>query len=181
MWDDGREPEIDGAALPLAAAEALTSERLTLAPLSVDDAQEMYLVLAEPDLYRFTGDAAPDLGELERRFALQCADSPDPEVAWRNWIIRLPEDGRAVGFVQATVTGDVAAIAWLTGVPWQGRGIASEATTTMCAWLVTQGIERFVAHIHPAHHASAKVARAVGLTPTGELDADGERIWGSTS
>lgn len=51
----------------------------------------------------------------------------------------------------------------------------------MCAWMATQGIGRLIAHIHPDHHASAKVARAVGLTPTGELDADGERIWAGPS
>lgn len=103
--------KIDGAALPIAAAEVLTSERLILTPLSVNDAQEMHPVLADPQLYRFTGGAAPSLEELERRFTLQCADSPEPEVAWRNWITRLAEDGRAVGFVQTTVTGDLATIA----------------------------------------------------------------------
>lgn len=37
-----------GAALPIAPAEVLTSDRLVLTPLSVDDAREMQLVLANP-------------------------------------------------------------------------------------------------------------------------------------
>lgn len=166
--------------MPLAAAEVLISDRLTLMPLSVEDASEMQPVLAEPELYRFTGGSPPDLEQLERRFTLQCADSPEPAVAWRNWIVRRSEDGRAVGFVQATVTGDLAAVAWLIGVPWQGQGIASEATAAMCTWLAARGIARLEAHIHPDHHASAKVARAVGLSPTGQLDADGEHVWART-
>lgn len=177
----GVKAKIDGDALPIAAAEDLTTDRLALTPLSVNDAYEVHLLLADPELYQFTGGAAPTLENLERRFIMQCADSPEPGVAWRNWIIRLHEDGRAVGFVQATVTGHQAAVAWLTGVPWQGQGIASEATTAMCTWLTTQGIERLVAHIHPDHRASAKVARAAGLTRTAELDPDGKRLWASTS
>lgn len=39
--------EIDGAALPIVAAEVLTSDRLTLTPLSVNDADEMHRALAE--------------------------------------------------------------------------------------------------------------------------------------
>lgn len=129
--------------------------------------------------YEFTGGAAPSLEQLERRFTVQCAGSQEPGVVWLNWIIRRHEDGQAIGFVQATVTGDLAAIAWLVGLPWQRRGIASEATAGMCAWLAAQGVERLVAHINPDHHASARVARAVGLTPTGEFDADGKRVWSS--
>jgi RimJ/RimL family protein N-acetyltransferase len=161
------------------AAEVLTTDRLTLTPLAVTDAQEMHPVLCEPELYRFTGGEAPTLQQVERRFTVQCAGTLEPGVVWHNWIIRLREVGTAVGYVQATVTGDVAAIAWLVGLPWPRQRIATEATTAMCTWLSTHGVEQFVAHIRPDHHASAKVAHAVGLAPTAELDADGERIWSS--
>jgi RimJ/RimL family protein N-acetyltransferase len=167
----------EGPTLSLAPAEVLTTDRLSLTPLAVNDADEMHAVLAHPELYRFTGGAAPSRHELERRYTLQCAGSPDPEVTWCNWIIRLLDRSQAVGYVQATVTGDLAAIAWLVGVPWQRQGIATEATLAMCTWLGNQGVERLVAHIHPDHEASAEVARAVGLAPTAEMDADGERIW----
>jgi RimJ/RimL family protein N-acetyltransferase len=163
--------------LPIAAVEVVVSDRLRLTPLTVDDAPEMHPVLAEPDLYVFTGESVPSPEQLERRYRVQCAGSPEPDVAWCNWIIRLSEDGRAVGFVQATVSEDKAVIAWLVGVPWQRRGFATEATIAMCTWLAAEGIERLVAHIHPGHHASARIAHALGMTPTAELDAEGERIW----
>jgi RimJ/RimL family protein N-acetyltransferase len=170
----------EGVGLPVPAAEVLASDRLRLTPLRVDDATEMLPVLAEPLLYRFTGGSAPSLEELERCYILQCTDSPEPGVAWRNWIVRLSEDGQAVGFVQATVTDEVAALAWVVGLRWQRQGIATEATTAVCRWLATVGIERLEAHIHPEHRASARIAQAVGLSPTGEVDADGEEIWAGT-
>lgn len=46
---------------------------------------------------------------------------------WHNGIVRLRAERAAVGFVQATITGDTADVAWLIGVPWQRRGIAIEA------------------------------------------------------
>lgn len=134
-------------------------------------------MLSAGELYDFTGGTPPSLDDLERRYAAQVAGSPDEGERWHNWVIRLLESGSAVGFVQATVTSDTAQIAWLVGVPWQRKGVATEATIALCGWLHARGARRVVAHIHPDHLASARVARAAELTPTGEFDADGEQIW----
>lgn len=155
----------------------LTTTRLDLSPLQASDAQEMHPVLASPDLYRFTGGSPPTVQQLRDRYESQVAGPASLDDAWHNWIIRLRDERTAVGFVQATVSRDTADIAWLVGVAWQGRGIATEATSAMCGWLAAQGITRFVAHIHPDHVASARVAASAGLAPTDHLDPDGERIW----
>jgi RimJ/RimL family protein N-acetyltransferase len=137
----------------------------------------MASVLADESLYLFTGGGPPTLPELEARYRAQVAGSSWVDQLWHNWVIRLAETGAAVGFVQATVTGDTADVAWVVGVPWQGRGIAVEAGGGMCDWLSTVGVVRLLAHIHPDHHASSRVATSLGLRSTGELDADGEMIW----
>jgi RimJ/RimL family protein N-acetyltransferase len=158
-------------------ADVLTTDRLVLARLRVSDARAMQAVLAEPALYRFTGGSPPSLEELEQRYRAQIAGPDAPDVSWHNWIVRLRAEGSAAGFVQATVTGDTADVAWLIGVSWQRRGIAVEAAFAVCDWLSTRGVRRLTAHIHPDHVASAKVARRLGMVATGALDSDGERIW----
>jgi RimJ/RimL family protein N-acetyltransferase len=81
---------------------------------------------------------------------------------------------------QATITGRTggraAEIAWVVGVQWQGRGIATEAAGGLVGWLAGRGTQVITAHIHPEHHASAAVAAAAGLSPTGEMH-DGEVLW----
>ena len=93
-------------------------------------------------------------------------------------MVRRREDGRAVGTVQATVTdaGRRAEVAWVIGLPWQGRGLASRAARVMVDWLEHRGALRITAHVHPEHAASQRVARAVGLTPSDDF-VDGERRW----
>jgi len=137
----------------------------------------MVTVLADPDLYRFTGGTPPDPEELERRYRAQVAGAAASGEAWHNWILRRRSDDQAVGYVQATVTGSRADVAWLVGVPWQRQGYATEATRAMCDWLVGSGVGHLTAHIHPDHDASARVAAAVGLTRTAVIDEDGERLW----
>ncbi len=94
-------------------------------------------------------------------------------------MLRLRDGGELIGTVQATVTGTAAELAWVVAVPHQGSGYAREAATAVRNWLRGCGVERFVAHVHPEHAASAAVARALGLAPTDTV-VDGEIRWSGT-
>src|SRR5689334_9311635 len=102
-------------------------------------------------MYRFTGGSVPTLAQLRDRFTRQTGPTPDG-TEWRNWVARA--DGVAVGVVQATVIGDGAEVAWEIGVPWQGRGYATEATRAVVDELVRSGVTEIRANIHPDHAAS---------------------------
>ncbi|MEU4544496.1 GNAT family N-acetyltransferase [Nonomuraea dietziae] len=157
----------------------MSEDRISLTPLTVADADEMVDVLSDERLYTFTGGSAPTLDGLRARYTRQVAGhSPDGVEEWHNWIVRRGGDGRAVGYVQATITeqGRRAEIAWVIGLAWQRRGYASQAATALVAWLFDRGVEHVVAHIHPDHTASAAVAARAGLSPTDRFD-DGERLW----
>lgn len=170
--------------------------RLEFLPLRVDHAEEMADVLADPRLHEFIG-GEPDSAEgLRARYGRMTAGSPRPDEVWLNWVIRLREANRLVGTVQATVVDGVAEIAWVVGTPWQGRGIAREAARRLAESLGAGRmaepvggsaaepvrnpskvpVDVLVAHIHPDHHASAAVARAAGLAPTGQWH-EGEVRW----
>jgi RimJ/RimL family protein N-acetyltransferase len=161
----------------MATTPLLRTDRLLLHPLRVADAVDMVPVLADESLHVFTGGGPPTLPELRARYRAQVAGSPSTDQVWHNWVIRLAGTDEAVGFVQATVSGDIADVAWVIGIPWQGQGLAVEAGGSMCRWLLDSGIERLLAHIHPDHLASTGVARTLGFRSTGELDADGEMVW----
>lgn len=155
----------------------LRTDRLVLSPLEPADAHEMVAVLEDPALYEFIGGAAPSLEELGSRYRIQVAGPSASDQVWHNWILRLIPSQTAVGFGQATVSGNSSDVAWLVGTRWQGQGLATEAVIEMCRWLTSSGTERLTAHIHPDHLASGRVAAAAGLQPTDEIDDDGEVVW----
>ncbi|MHA3704866.1 GNAT family N-acetyltransferase [Jatrophihabitans sp. YIM 134969] len=157
----------------------LTTARLRLEPLRVDDAAEMADVLADPALYRFTGGHPPGPDSLRRRYTAQVVGgSPDGRQQWLNWIVRDLTTGAAVGFVQATVERGTADVAWVIGSAHQGRGFATEAAAVVVDRLREQGVDVVRAYVHPGHLASAAVARAAGLVVTGRV-VDGEVEWRS--
>ena len=143
-------------------------------PLQVEYAGEMTNVLSDPDLYTFTGGEPPSADTLEARYRRQLAGPDRTDEQWFNWVIR--HDDELVGYVQTTLTGSTAEIAWVIGTGWQGHGYAKEAARGLVTWLNARGIQRIVAHVHPDHAASAAVTAAAGLTRTEQLD-DGEYLW----
>ncbi|WP_216827086.1 MULTISPECIES: GNAT family N-acetyltransferase [Streptomyces] len=160
--------------------EAVHTDRLTLLPLRTGHAEEMAAVLSDPALHAFTGGTPEDARALRARYARWVSGSPDPGTTWCNWVVRLDEEAALTGTVQATVAHDgrgaAAEIAWVVGTPWQRRGIATEAARALVAWLHRHGVHTVVAHIHPDHTASAAVAAAAGLAPTGQWH-EGEARW----
>ena len=92
--------------------------------------------------------------------------------------MRERSTGAAVGFVQATVgvATRTADVAWVVGVPFQGRGYAREAAGAMVVRLREEDVARVTAHIHPDNAPSQGVARALGFVPTTTV-VDGEVRW----
>jgi RimJ/RimL family protein N-acetyltransferase len=158
----------------------ITTPRLIVRPLAVDDADEMVHVLADPVLHEFTGGAPLSLDELRARYERWSCGSGSDDEAWLNWIVIRAEDSVAVGTLQATVVrsvdGHTAYIAWTIGVEWQGQGFAVEAATALVKRSMDCDVTSVVAHVHPDHHASAAVARRAGLRRTSDM-VDGEMVW----
>jgi RimJ/RimL family protein N-acetyltransferase len=158
----------------------ITTERLSLVPLRVKDADEMAGVLDDERLHEFTGGRPATVDELRAHYERLVAGPARPDEAWLNWIVRRRADKQPVGTVQATLTsragGRRANVAWVIGTRWQSQGFASEAARALVEWLQDQGTQEIVAYVHADNHASAAVATRAGLEPTDD-QVDGEQVW----
>lgn len=164
------------------AAAPLRSARLMLEPLELGHADEAFDAFDDPRLHTYTGGQPASLDELRARFARQVVGrSADGSQGWLNWMLRRQDTDQLVGTVQATLSLDEddglqAELAWVVASDQQGRGYASEAAVAVAGWLREHAVGILIADIHPEHHASAGVARAVGLHATATV-VDGEVRW----
>ena len=144
-------------------------------------AAELAPLLDDTALHEFTGGAPLSAAALAARYArLAVRRSPAGDQMWGNWVVRVRATGMVAGTVQATLpAGGPAAgpaeVAWVVVRPAQGRGYATEAARSLVALLHEAGWT-VVAHIHPGHLASQRVARSAGLSPTADV-RDGEIRW----
>lgn len=157
----------------------LRTDRLSIVPVEadvLDDAQALFDVLADPVLGWWTGEEAPaDVDEVRDRIRAWTEHEPDDQ-RWHNWIARRIDDDEPVGYVQATVMGTRARLAWVVRADAQRQGYATEAATAVLSRLSADGVGTFEATIAAGHHASEGVAWHLGMEATDEVE-DGERVW----
>ena len=166
--------------VPEDEAWTLESDRLVLSPMVRDDAEDLFGLLRDPALRRFTGGAPPaSADDLREGIGLrESRRSPERDELWLNWTLRLRSSGEAVGYVQAGVGERGADLAWVVGTPFQNRGYATEAGRRAADWIYEQfEVSELRAAIHPDHAASRKVAARIGMQPSGEITAGGEELW----
>jgi|GEM_PF-473287 len=165
--------------LPETAAQEICTARLEQTPMLRAHAAALFPVLDDEALHEFTGGAPP--ASVETLAALyarrETRRSPDGKQLWLNWLLRRRDDGRALGFTQATVHPGRAYVAWVVGTSNQGQGYATEAAAALVRWLTqTLGVPEVRACVHPEHGASQRVAQHAGLHRTPAIE-DGEEVW----
>jgi RimJ/RimL family protein N-acetyltransferase len=176
-----RHPPEDTVGVVVDPGHGWCTARLGIEPLTRSHAEELFAVLNDPHLHEFTGGSPLPLAALADRYTrLESRRSPDGTEVWCNWVLRERNTGVAVGTVQATLPADGpvsghAEVAWVVARRVQGRGYASEAAISLVDHLRSAGWA-VVAHVHPEHLASQRVACKAGLRPTEHVVA-GEVRW----
>src|SRR3954451_23676042 len=92
----------------------LRTERLRLQPVRSGHAEALADALSDPAVYAFTGGTPEDATWWRSRLAfLEGGRSPEGQELWLNWAIQLPATAEIVGYVQATVAGTSADVAYV--------------------------------------------------------------------
>jgi RimJ/RimL family protein N-acetyltransferase len=109
--------------------KALTTARLYLEPLEPRHAELMFRGLSDLDLYEFLDHGPPrDVDDLRVRYERWAGRvSPDGRRTWLSWALSLRDTPDSVGYVQATVEGGGAEIAYVLFRDFRGQGLAREA------------------------------------------------------
>jgi len=113
--------------------QTITAAELVLQPLTVADADTMFGVLSDPQVYRYLDYGAPPSVEHLRDVYAKLArrKSPDGSQLWLNWVVRQP-GATPMGYVQATVSPPGTAwVAYVLSSKYWGRGYARMATQAM--------------------------------------------------
>lgn len=162
--------------IPEPPIRPLETPRLVLEPQVAAHADEMFVVLSDPAIYEFENAPPASAEALRERYrALEVRRSPDGEQLWLNWVVRLQDGGVAIGYVQATVLPDAAAlVAYEFNSAWWGRGLAHEAVAAAMRELSQHlGVTRYGAVFKTTNERSRRLLARLGMCPA----ARGEFPW----
>ncbi|GBQ28621.1 GNAT family N-acetyltransferase [Gluconacetobacter azotocaptans] len=140
--------------------------------LCPEHALEMFDGLSDPAAYRFLSDDPPDtMAALRSRYTRQAAGrSPDVTQQWLNWVVRRADDGRAAGYIQATIQGDGALIGHQIFPSFWRQGLATAALqATICRLFSTDGVENIAALIDTRNEGSIGLVEKFGFRRIGTV------------
>ncbi|MFZ5669768.1 MAG: GNAT family N-acetyltransferase [Pseudomonadota bacterium] len=166
----------------------LETERLTLTPVTQEDAALIHPIMADPEVMAHMDSAAMDDPDVVEAFIGGLLTEMANEQAFY-WSVRLNEDGRYLGSVDLS---DIdwrhrrAEVGFILGRDAWGRGYGYEAMQAVMAHAASLGFLRLWARTLVGNNASEALLRKLGFEEEGYLrghvDRDGERrdcrLWG---
>lgn len=159
----------------------IETERLVLRRPRAEDAVDLAVAYADPEVVRFIGDggtASP--AEVQEGIATWLE-------RWESWGVSLcslerRDDGRVVGragFLRWDpetweVGGDETELGWLLGREHWGHGYATEAALALRDWAFAErGLTRLISLIAPANLRSIRVAERLGARYERDVEVRG--------
>ena len=150
----------------------LTTERLTLRPLSVTDAPALFAARSDAEVMRYWDwPAQTSVEQVENIIADHFDEVADGNVLW--WVVALTPDGPAIGECDLS---DIdhhhrrAEVGFMFGRPYWGQGYAREAMESVIAHgFGGLGLERLAARLHAGNEASRRLLERLGFTYEGTL------------
>lgn len=158
----------------ISTTPALATERLTLRPWRVDDAQSAVDVFGHAEVTRWLSpdmDRVPDLAAM--RLLLQQWIAEDARLAAPagRWAIERNADGRVVGgalLLPLPPGNEDLEIGWQLHPDCWGNGYASEATYALATWAFSQDVQEIFAVVRPGNARAATTVRHNGMHWVGE-------------
>lgn len=156
----------------------LSGPRLILEPLIAAHADDLFVQLSDPDVLTFVDNVPPPTvaGLRERYRRLESRRSPDGSEEWLNWAVML--DGRAIGFVEATVRADARILlAYGFGRVYWSQGYGTEAVRVLMEFLDAHFAGAlFEATVDERNVASRRLLERLGLVVTDRSDPRNIRL-----
>ncbi|MEU7044505.1 GNAT family N-acetyltransferase [Streptomyces varsoviensis] len=168
----------------------LTTDRLVLRPLRLDDAAAVHAACQEPDIPRWTSVPSPYAREDAEEFIGRASPAGWQDDSTYTLGVFTADEGALVGtmalvrLAQLPAPGHQAEIGYWTAKEQRGRGYTVEAAREMIRWAFEDlGVERLEWHAEAGNEGSRAVALKAGFQMEGtfrsKLVREGTRrdIW----
>lgn len=147
----------------------LTTGRLRLRPLTMDDIDALVPIYTNPEITRYFGASMPDRRAVVRAVERRLTRSLSSGMG--SWVLDL--DGRVAGLCHLWRSRELPAgqpeIGWLLAREFWGRGLATEAARTVLDHARYRlGLPAVWALVHRENKASIAVADRLGMLDMGE-------------
>jgi RimJ/RimL family protein N-acetyltransferase len=157
-------------------AGRLTTERLTLRPWEVDDAEAALAVYGDGGVARWLSpamDTVSDLGAMRLILQQWIAEDQRLFTPAGRWAIERLENKQVIGgavLLPLPPGGEDLEMGWTLRPDAWGQGYAAEAGRSLAQWAFDEGSDEVFAVARPANERAGATARRIGMQWVGETE-----------
>jgi RimJ/RimL family protein N-acetyltransferase len=157
-------------------AKELLTERLTLRPWSVDDAEQALAIYGDDAVAHWLSpamDTVPDMPAMRLVLQQWTAENERLQSPAGRWAIEARSEKRVVGGavpLPLPPRGDDIEMGWQLHPTVWGRGYAAEAGRAIARWAFDEGYDEVLAVARPANTRAQATARRIGMDWVGETE-----------
>jgi len=148
----------------------LKTSRLYIEPLVEKHAELLFELLQDHKIYTFIPEKPPaSISALRKRYKLlEKRKSPSLPQIWLNWALRLRENGKYIGTLQATIDDNKTAfIAYVLSPKFWRQGLAFEACVKLLEFLFAEyQIIKIFADVDKNNKSSINLLTKLGFAIT---------------
>jgi RimJ/RimL family protein N-acetyltransferase len=158
----------------ITTTQVLITERLTLRPWRVDDAQAALDVYGHAEVTRWLSpdmDQVPDLAAMPLLLQQWIAEDARLAAPAGRWAIQRNHDDRVIGgaiLLPLPPGNEDLEIGWQLHPDAWGNGYASEATHALATWAFSRDVQEIFAVVRPGNARAAATVRHNGMHWVGE-------------
>ncbi|MGW1882892.1 GNAT family N-acetyltransferase [Streptomyces sp. NPDC001970] len=154
----------------------LVTDRLTLRPWRIEDAEEALAIYGDSGVSRWLSPAMDPVADVSAmRLVLQQWMGEDNRLMWPagRWAIERRDDQRLIGgavLLPLPPRGEDMEMGWqLLPSAW-GHGYATEAGLAIAKWALDEGLDEIFAVARPTNNRGEATIRRIGMEWVGETD-----------
>jgi ribosomal-protein-alanine N-acetyltransferase len=147
----------------------LTTARLLLRPLTLEDVDPLFAIMSQPNIMRFFPRPADTSRERAQRIIARQIETWEL-YGYGFWALELAATPGLIGWcgLGHIAERNETEVGYLLSQPYWGRGLATEAARASVEWgFATLNLALIVGLTHPDNTASQNVLRKAGLRFTG--------------
>ncbi len=157
--------------------EILRTRHCLVRETTVADVEDFYRIYREPSVTEYM-DRLYENPEEERAYARDYIEQVYGFYQFGIWTVEERESGEVIGRAGICYREgyEEPELGFVIGVPWQGRGYATEVCREILRYAYEEfGFERVLAFVQPENLASMRVCDKLGMEKLGEVIQEGRR------
>lgn len=154
----------------------IETNRLIIRNWTIEDVQDYYAIVSDPDVMKFIGNGKPQSYEEAELYVKKCIKSA-AEIGWSRFAVVDKETNELMGFCGFAHYNNELDFGWRYAKKFWGRGFGTEAAKAVLKFGIKKfKFSRIVCISYPENRGSIRIIEKIGMKFEKEINLNQRKV-----